>query len=137
VFRLFSGEYTDVSTPYSMSNYSFRHASAGGGKNTRVVFKGNIRSGRKEYKVTGSGNGPIDAFFRALGPLGIEGLTFVGYSEQAVSSGSDSTAVAYVELRDSDNKPIFGVGTDSDISIASAKAVLSAINRSYGHKTGE
>ena len=134
VFGLFSDEYTDIGTPYSMSNYSFRHASAGGGKNTRVVFRGILRSGKKEYKVTGSGNGPIDAFFRALGPLGIEGLTFVGYSEQAVSRGSDSTAVAYVELRDKNDRPIFGVGTDSDISIASAKAVLSAINRYYAGK---
>jgi 2-isopropylmalate synthase len=129
IFSLFSREYIDISSPYSMRSCSYRHLSGGAKKPSAVVFHGVISSKDGELRASGSGNGPIDAFFRALAPLGIDDLKFAGYSEQAVSTGSDSTAVAYVELTSSDGRPVFGVGTDSDISVASAKAVLSAINR--------
>ena len=47
--------------------------------------------------VVGQGNGPIDAFVAALqADLGID-VDVVDYSEHAVGTGSDATAVAYVE----------------------------------------
>ena len=75
------------------------------------------------------GNGPIDAFFNALGQAGIEGYSFISYSEHAISMGSDSQAVAYIELRVPGGRRIFGVGTEHNINFASVKGILSAINR--------
>ena len=38
-------------------------------------------------------------------------------------------AVSYISLKIDDGKEYFGVGTDSNISMASIKAVISSLNR--------
>jgi 2-isopropylmalate synthase len=45
-----------------------------------------------------------------------------------MAAGGDAQAAAYVELN-VDGKRLWGVGVDSDISTATLKAVVSAINR--------
>lgn len=128
VFDLFRKEYLEVNTPYNLTSYTFIHNSPNGGAN--VSFKGMIVSDGRDYQVEGSGNGPVDAFFKALKTIGISHFEFVSYNEQAVSSGSDSKALSYVQLKDPEGQIIFGVGIDDDISVASIKAIVSAINRS-------
>lgn len=43
--------------------------------------------------------------------------------------GATSRAIAYVGITDKHNKTYFGAGIDTDITTASIKALLSAINR--------
>ena len=50
------------------------------------------------------------------------------YVEHTLSEGGDAQAAAYVEL-EIDGKTLWGVGIDGDISTASLKAVISAVNR--------
>ena len=45
--------------------------------------------------------------------------------------GSDSMAVAYIQLRDQDGKDVFGVGMDHNINLAPLRGILSAINRAW------
>src|ERR1700730_8660731 len=79
--------------------------------------------------AVGRGSGPIDAFVHALGEeLGIA-IDVVDYSEHAVSSGSDATAVAYVESLVPDGTIKWGVGLHPSILTASLRAVVSAVNR--------
>ena len=59
----------------------------------------------------------------------IHEYTFVSYHEHAVSAGSDSKAIAYIELKKPDGKTIFGVGLENNINFASIQGVLNAINR--------
>ena len=61
-------------------------------------------------------------------------FTFVDYKEHAVSVGSDSQAVAYVQLRDENGKNVFGVGLSHNINLAPLRAILSAVNRAVGEK---
>ena len=53
----------------------------------------------------------------------------IDYKEHAISRGSDSRAVAYIQLRTKDGQDVFGVGIDHNISMASIKGILCAINR--------
>ncbi|CAN5859990.1 2-isopropylmalate synthase [soil metagenome] len=79
--------------------------------------------------VVGEANGPIAAFVAALQTdLGIE-VEVVDYSEHAVGTGADATAVAYVETVGSDGVTRWGVGMEENILTASLKAILSALNR--------
>lgn len=73
------------------------------------------------------GNGPIDAFLKLMAVQGIE-VELFDYVEHTLSAGGDAMAAAYVELN-VNGKRLWGVGIDSDISTASLKAVVSAINR--------
>ena len=61
-------------------------------------------------------------------------FTFVDYKEHAISDGSDSMAVAYIQLRDQEGRDWFGVGIDHNINLAPLRGILSAINRSVRHK---
>jgi 2-isopropylmalate synthase len=79
--------------------------------------------------VTGEGNGPIDAFVRAVRDgLDVE-IGVVDYAEHAMGAGADATAVAYVESLDADGQTRWGVGTHPNIITASLRAVVSAILR--------
>ncbi|GAA4979375.1 2-isopropylmalate synthase [Yinghuangia aomiensis] len=77
--------------------------------------------------LDGIGNGPIDAFVRALGGIGFD-VRVLDYTEHAMSGGEDARAVAYVECA-VDGKVLWGVGVDENIVRASLKAVVSAVNR--------
>jgi 2-isopropylmalate synthase len=79
--------------------------------------------------VQGVGNGPLDAFCDALKKG--TGLDFVlhSYHEHALTRGSSSKAVAYVEIINERGESWWGSGLDTDIIIASIKALLSALNR--------
>lgn len=83
----------------------------------------------KEVTLRASGNGPLDAFCAALR---VElGLTFTlqEYHEHALTRGSSAKAVSYIMITDGGEKEFWGAGVDSDIIIASIKALLSAMNR--------
>lgn len=129
VFDLFRKEYIGITEPYMLKSYHFTHEHTKTGK-TLVAFNGEISCNGKVSKISGTGNGPIDAFFRAIKSIGLDKYTFVSYSEQAISNGSDSLALSYIQLKAPDGRDIFGVDIDSDISVASVKAIVSAINRS-------
>ncbi|MDD3619401.1 MAG: 2-isopropylmalate synthase [Desulfobulbaceae bacterium] len=82
-----------------------------------------------EERVRASGNGPLDAFCEALRD-GL-GLTFTlqAYHEHALNRGSSAKAVSYIMITDAEEKDFWGAGVDTDIIIASIKALLSAMNR--------
>ncbi len=83
-----------------------------------------------EVRVTGRGNGPLDAFCDAL--IRGAGLEFQlhAYHEHALTRGSSARAVAYIEIINDRDEGWWGAGLDTDIIIASIKALLSALNRS-------
>jgi 2-isopropylmalate synthase len=79
--------------------------------------------------VMGQGNGPIDALLGALrADLGVE-FEVKDYNQHALTSGSEASAVAYIEAEGPDGSTWWGVGIDSSILDASLHAVVSAANR--------
>lgn len=83
----------------------------------------------KDLEIYGEGNGPIDAFMKALKTVGID-FTVVNYSEHSISQGSDSKAISYIQMKDPNGKTVFGVGISHGIFKASARGILCAVNRS-------
>jgi 2-isopropylmalate synthase len=86
-----------------------------------------LRDGVGELQATGTGNGPISAFLNVLEKQGV-GVRLLDYVEHTLSEGGDAQAAAYVEL-EVNGQTLWGVGIDGDISTASLKAVISAVNR--------
>ena len=80
--------------------------------------------------ISGRGNGPIDAFSNALRTLMGMDFSLISYYEHALKRGSDSKAVAYIQIEDGQNGKFWGAGIDTSIDTASFKAILSALNRS-------
>ncbi|MGQ7296876.1 2-isopropylmalate synthase [Quadrisphaera sp. KR29] len=77
--------------------------------------------------ATGAGNGPISAFVAALAQQGTA-VAVRDYVEHALGAGGDATAAAYVEC-EVGGRVLWGVGIDANTTVASLKAVVSAVNR--------
>ncbi|MFF8968536.1 2-isopropylmalate synthase [Streptomyces sp. NPDC014995] len=77
--------------------------------------------------LTGSGNGPISAFFNALESVGID-VRLLDYQEHTMSEGASAQAASYIECA-IDGKVLWGIGIDANTTRASLKAVVSAVNR--------
>ena len=129
IYELFHREFLNISEPYALSRAKFYEEAIAGSAANVTHFSGVLSVRGQFMQLESRGNGPIDAFFNALGQAGIEGYSFISYSEHAISMGSDSQAVAYIELRVPGGHRIFGVGTEHNINFASVKGILSAINR--------
>lgn len=87
-----------------------------------------LRVGDAEVNVSGTGNGPVAAFLGIMAENGHQ-IRLFDYVEHALSASGDALAAAYVEL-EVDGQTLWGVGIDGDISTASLKAIVSAVNRS-------
>ena len=128
IFALFEEEYLHVHKPYNLKSYKIYEENDVENE-TVVHFEGNLRFEHTDHMISGVGNGPIDAVFNALKTVGITDYKFVSYSEHAVSEGANSKAISYIQLECPNGNTIFGVGLDSNISLASIKGIICAINR--------
>lgn len=82
----------------------------------------------QERTYEGRGNGPIDALVKILIDQFDVDVRLQDYSEHAIGSGADTNAAAYVELAVED-RVVWGAGLHPNITKASLKAVVSAVNR--------
>ncbi len=84
----------------------------------------------KEFKA--AGNGPIDAVHHGLQEVVGKKIKILDYSEHSLGEGANARAAAYLHVMDTESgKAVFGVGTSSNITRASLRALFSAINRLY------
>ncbi len=128
LFEVFSENYLETKQKYALTKRKIYEESENG--KDYVHFKGKMTiDGTDEVVLSGVGNGPIDAFFNAIKQVGLDKYEFISYSQHAISQGSDSKAVSYIELKRPDGKNIFGIGIDSNVNVASVLGVLNAINR--------
>ena len=89
----------------------------------------NLRINGKDANLHGKGNGPIDSFIDALSSEFKFNLKVSDYQQNAISSGSDASAAAYIELYIKD-RTFWGVGINSNTVVASFQAIINGINRS-------
>ena len=94
-----------------------------------------VRTDDDQRQVKATGNGPIDAFVNSLREAGVD-VQVEDYVEHALTSGRDAVAAAYVEASVNGQR-LWGVGIDPDISTASLKAVISAVNRAVREQATE
>ena len=96
---------------------------------TGVVPKANLTLSvdGKEHKVEAEGSGPVDATFKAIESLVDSGCNLQLYSVNNITSGTDAQGEVTVRL-ERGGRIVNGVGADTDIIIASAKAYIEALN---------
>jgi 2-isopropylmalate synthase len=82
----------------------------------------------KEKKAEAQGDGPVDATFKAIESLAKSGAELLLYSVNAVTQGTESQGEVTVRLAKG-GRIVNGVGADTDIVVASAKAYINALNK--------
>ncbi len=128
---MFWREYIERAEPYTLHHF---HADGVDGVFTCRCSL--VREGR-EQGITGTGNGPIAAFVDALiREGGAPAFEVANYREQSLSSGTGASALAYIQIKIESDQSVWGAGVDTNIELASIKAVLSAVNRSLRGKAG-
>jgi 2-isopropylmalate synthase len=81
------------------------------------------------HALTGTGNGPIAAFVRALAATQLPKFDVLHYSEHSLGSGAEARAVSYIQIKTERGLTLYGAGIDTNIELASIKAIVSALNR--------
>ena len=81
----------------------------------------------EEKAAESEGGGPVDATFKAIESIVSSGCSLQLYSVNAITSGTDSQGEVTDRL-ELNGRIVNGMGADTDIVIASAKAYLHALN---------
>jgi 2-isopropylmalate synthase len=123
---LFEGEFINVSEPLALLSFNEVNDHVNG----ETTWKSTVRYKGQEREIVGKGKGPIDAFVKSLAQLGIEDIGVVSFHEDALTTGADANAVAYIQARVPGVPSTWGAGLDPSIAAAGVRAVLSAVNRS-------
>jgi 2-isopropylmalate synthase len=120
----FEQEYLDTSGPLSLEAIQYAECVR---DECRSEVSATLVHAETRKQVNGKGNGALDALTHGLRDAGYA-LEIVSYDEHSLGSGSDARAVAYIHITSSTGSA-FGAGRDTDIAAASAKALISALNR--------
>ena len=121
---MFWQEYVERNSPWQLQ--SFEAESKNGVVKCRAKF---LHFG-KPVEISGEGNGPLAALVHGFTTAGVPRFEISNYSEHAISSGETAAAISYIQIKTADGKTRWGAGVDTNIELASVKAVLSALNRS-------
>jgi len=87
-----------------------------------------IRHKKREAEVTSSGDGPVDACYRAMDKITKIKTKLLDYKLDAVTRGKDAQGQVRVEIK-AKGSIYIGKGASTDILEASVKAYLDAINK--------
>ena len=74
----------------------------------------------------------MDATYKAIESMVGSGCNLQLYSVNNITDGTDSQGEVTVRI-DKDGRIVNGLGSDTDIVIASAKAYINALNKVLGH----
>jgi 2-isopropylmalate synthase len=121
--EMFWHEYIERTSPWQLRSFATES------RNGTVRCRAELLREGQAVEVQGEGNGPLAALVHGFGRVGVPRFEILHYSEHALSAGEEASAIAYIQIRDSQGRTRWGAGVDTNIELASVKAVLSALNR--------
>ncbi len=98
-----------------------------------VSCTGTLTIDGQQHALAANGNGPIDAFVRSLDGTTLPKFEVLSYSEHSLGKGAEAKAVSYIQIKVADGPTLYGAGTDTNIELASIKAIVSALNRALAN----
>lgn len=125
ILEAFKDNYLNISAPLALESFEIRSKEF---SSQDICIKAEMKNNGEKVNITGSGNGPIDAFVHALNGL-FGGCKVTSYTQHSLGNDSNAESVAYIEITDDKNERYYGVGTDSNIILASIKGIISAVNK--------
>jgi 2-isopropylmalate synthase len=128
IHDIFRREYLDRTAPVALQHFKTTE------RDSTVKCESALTIDGQPHKLAGSGNGPIDAFVRALGSTPLPKFDVLSYSEHSLGQGAKAQAVSYIQIKTERGHTFFGAGIDTNIELASIKAIVSALNRALVKK---
>ena len=120
----FCHEYQNKDEPIALEDVTWERVGSSTVADATLHIAGEV------FYLSARGNGPLDAVSNLL-KVATPNIRykFIDYEEHALQTDSDSLASAYVVIADDEDNRYWGVGVDSDITMASVYALITAINR--------
>ncbi len=128
IYEAFCSTYLEVTSPLLLRSFE-SGIYAKEGEETTVSCVAVLENNGIAQELRAIGNGPIDAFMRALREELITDISIVSYSEHSLGEGAHASAIAFIQLQTPSGDTFFGAGMDTNIELASIRAVLSSVNR--------
>jgi len=120
---MFFREYIERTAPWELIHF---HAD---GVDGNFSCRASARRDGADVKLVGQGNGPIAAFVHALHDGAGARFEIADFRQHTLSAGAEASAISYIQIKLPDGKTKWGAGVDTNIELASIKAVFSALNR--------
>jgi len=120
---MFWREYIERTTPWQLRGFETES------RNGTVRCRARLLREGQPVEFAGEGNGPLAALVHGFGSVGVPRFEIEQYSEHALSAGEEAAAIAYIQIKLTSGRTRWGAGVDTNIELASVKAVLSALNR--------
>jgi 2-isopropylmalate synthase len=120
---MFWREYVERTAPWTLAGFATES------RNGVVKCHAKVARDGAVTELAGEGNGPIAAFVHGFTRAGAPKFEVANYSEHALGSGEEAAAIAYIQIKLADGRTRWGAAVDTNIELASIKAVLSAVNR--------
>jgi 2-isopropylmalate synthase len=121
---MFWREYIERNSPWELKAFETES------RNGTVRCRARLLRDGKAVEFCGEGNGPLAALVHGFTTAGMPRFEITYYSEHALSAGEEAAAIAYIQLKHANGETRWGAGVDTNIELASVRAVLSALNRS-------
>ncbi len=121
---MFWREYIERAAPWQLQGFETES------RNGTVRCRARLLRDGKPVEFSGEGNGPLAALVHGFSQTGVPRFEIINYSEHALSSGEEASAISYIQIKHADGRSRWGAGVDTNIELASIRAVLSALNRS-------
>ena len=99
-----------------------------GGTSSVPTASVRLRVQGESREATSTGDGPIDAVYKALSAITHSSVKLLKYEIRSVTSGTEALGEATVHLQQGEVK-IVGRGASTDIIEASAKAYVDGLNK--------
>ena len=126
IYAAFENHWLKSGTPLKVLDLNETHLD--GNVSEKVICRANVEWKGKKYSIEADGNGPLDAFVLALKGTPMPHFNITSFHEHSVGKGSDTNAMAYVQITADDGKTVWGAGKSSNVGRAGIAAVVSAIN---------
>lgn len=120
---MFWREYVERTLPWQFEGFSTES------RNGVIKCAVRLLRNSRPVELVGEGNGPLAALVDGFGKFDIPRFEIIEYNEHSLDVGEKASAIAYIQIKLADGKTRWGAGVDSNIELASVKAVLSALNR--------
>ncbi|ASN39316.1 2-isopropylmalate synthase [Arthrobacter sp. 7749] len=130
IWSVFQDEYlpvTEGSDAQEWGRFKLGSATAETAEDGSFALTATLMIDGTAHRRSASGNGPINALVNILSNEGVD-VRVLDFTEHALSEGGNAAAAAYVECAVGE-RVLWGVGVDTNTTMSSLKAVISAVNR--------
>ena len=130
VYDIFAETWLYTKAPLNVLEITEKHIEGerGSDRPEQVAGMATVEWQGKRYAIAANGNGPLDAFVSAMKQTPAPAFNITSFHEHSVGLGSDTQAMAYVQITKENGEQVWGVGKSSNVGRAGIAAVVSALN---------